>query len=168
MMYPHDGTDEPMVFFLIESKANGQDKAKLKRTLHDTNFSSEFTSVEECKEWMLREQSMGNLGVMEEDLIYIADKRSAKDGTLAAYVYSDEPILLGPNEDPMPPEANTWYEFRVKYQDAMAIQNHYNNGEPGDSWPILFGPRDKITDKNGVLDAKKLQQLVDDEEEYDE
>jgi hypothetical protein len=162
MMYPHDGTDEPMVFFLIESKASDQDKADLKRTLDDTNFASEFTSVEECKEWMLREQGKKDLNTMEENLIYVADERSAKDGTLAAYAYSDEPIMLGLNEDqPMPPEANTWYEFRVKYQDAMVIQNHYVDGEPGDAWPILFGPREKITDKNGVLNAKKLQQLID-------
>jgi hypothetical protein len=166
MMHPHDGTDEPMVFFLIESKASGQDKADLKRTLHDTNFSSEFTSVEECEEWMLREQGKEDLNTMEENLIYVADERSAKDGTLAAYVYSDEPIMLGPSEDqPMPPKADTWYEFRVKYQDAMAIQNHYIAGEPGDAWPILFGSRDKIMDQNGVLDVNKLQQLVDDDDE---
>jgi hypothetical protein len=166
MMYPHNGTDEPMVFFLIESKASDQDKADLKRTLHDTNFSSVFTSVEECKEWMLREQGKQGLDTMEENLIYVADERSAKDGTLAACVYSDEPIMLGPNEDqPMPPEANTWYEFRVKHQDAMAIQNHYIYGEPGDAWPILFGPKDKITDEDGVLDAEKLQQLIGDGDE---
>ena len=115
---------------------------------------------------MLLEQGKEDLNTMEENLIYVADERSAKYGTLAAYVYSDEPIMLGPNEDqPMPPEANTWYEFRVKYQDAMAVQNHYIAGEPGDAWPILFGPKDKIMDKNGVLDAKKLQHLVDDGDE---
>lgn len=105
---------------------------------------------------------------MDKNLTHVADERSANDGTLAAYAYSNEPIMLSPNEDqPMPPEANPWFEFRVKYQDAMAIQNHYIAGEPGDAWPILFGPRHKITVQIGVLDAQKLQQLVDygDEEE---
>jgi hypothetical protein len=157
---------ESKVFFLIESKTSGQDQANLKDTLQDTNFSSEFTSVEECKEWMLHEQGKKDLNAMEENVIYVADERSAKDGTLAAYVYSDEPIMLGRNEDkPMPPEAYTWYEFRVKYQESMAIQNHYIDGEPGDAWPILFGPKIKFTDENGVIDAKKLQQLVDDGDE---
>lgn len=108
---------------------------------------------------MLREQSEHNF--MEFDIIFIANVRSASDDTLLACIYSDEPLLLGPNEEQqLPPKAHTWYSWRIKYQDAEAIENHLQYGEPGDAWPVFYERKDEITDANGVVDMEKATKMV--------
>ncbi|KAL1801447.1 hypothetical protein ACET3X_001789 [Alternaria dauci] len=150
-------------FYLAESKTCPDEASDFKRKLENSDFSSEFTSVEECQEWMLREQLKHNF--METDFIHIADARSAKDKTLLTCVYSDEPlsIQLAPEGEPeqqLPPKAHTWCSWRIRSQDAEAIESHIQHGEPGDAWPVFYLRKDEITDANGVIDMEKATKMV--------
>ena len=153
----------PGPYFLVETKDCPAEMSAFKRKLDSPDFKSEFigASEQECKDWLLREEDRD---FIDGGIVYIADARSAKDETLLASRYSREPIVFGDEDEDsakkLPPQAHTWYDFRVRYKDAMQILDHLKYGPPDAAYPVYYERKDEIVDENGVVDAAKADRLV--------
>lgn len=147
-------------FYLVKTKAPPkEDDSVYKRILDDSDFSTDFTSEEECQTWFSNEH--GKTDYLDE-LLFIADARSANDHSLIVMRHSGDPIMFGENEDhPLPPEKDKWYHWRVKYTDAHKVFVHLTfYGEPAESWPIFHERQGEIVDEYGVVEMKKAEELV--------
>ncbi|KAF3385994.1 hypothetical protein DPV78_012601 [Talaromyces pinophilus] len=153
-------------FYLVESHTCSSDSTGFKRELkNDETFETDFigASVEECQKWALENQFQ--VTFIEQDIIAIVDARSAIDETLSVQWYEE----LGPPSDPeeityYEPEANRWYDFRIKYEKANTVIAHLANGSIPEVKENYFGHKEELTDGHGVFDVTKARRLVRGEE----
>lgn len=124
--------------------------------IFDTDFIG--ASVEDCQKWLQEKQPSHNF--MVDDLLFIADARSAKDDTILVKDYHEEGIDFPEPLGLLPPEGNTWYEFRIHYKDADEIWNHLCFQEPDMAYPIYYQRKGEVTDENGVFSVSKAQAII--------
>lgn len=132
---------------------------------HDETFETDFigASEQDCQKWALEKQFQVNF--IEQEIIAIADARSARDDTLLMQFYARE---LGHPEGPLefpefgvlPREHNTWYDFRIDYKGAAWVHAHLNFGPIDTVYPTYFGRKEELTDERGVFNVAKAKRLV--------
>ncbi|KAI4950134.1 hypothetical protein J4E91_004790 [Alternaria rosae] len=100
--------DDFSPFYIASSKASPKQRTDYKKKLDSPDFPCEFTSTAECKDWLLHNQYSVNF--INQNIMFVADARSAKDETLLAYTYCERTMRLGPNDEcVLPPKAQTWF-----------------------------------------------------------
>lgn len=121
----------------------------------DEPFDSAFinASEEQCKSWALEKQYKVNF--IEQNIIGIADARTARDGTILMCRYkTDVPPVDFPEWGPLPPQVNTWYNWRIKPSGAAEVYISMMYGPPESVLPTYFGRREDLTNENGVFDTE--------------
>lgn len=153
------------VFFLVESRdcPSSEDGFRIELKDNET-FNTEFigASVQECQKWAREKQFKVNF--IEQDIIAIADARSAKDATLLIQYYDeeldgDEPLLFGELGE-LPREHNKWYDYRVDYRKAPTVISELNDGPIDGVYPVYFGRKEELTDEHGVFNVARAERLV--------
>ncbi|CAJ2507897.1 Uu.00g090830.m01.CDS01 [Anthostomella pinea] len=171
------GTDESL-FNLVESRAGPRRDAEaqsqrqsqrcFKRALgQDEAFGAEFIGApeHECQAWALEMQARHNF--IEQDLIGIADARSARDGTLLIQFYGRAPGLeCGDDKGVFPreTETNTWHGFRIDYREAERVSASLQFGASEVVYPVYFGRKEELTDERGVFDVARAERICGGEE----
>ena len=132
-------------------------------------FETDFigASAEDCQQWA--QANAPQVKFMAPDLITIADARSAQDGTILIQVYQAE---VPPYEDEreedlpltakLPPrdKSNTWWSYRVDFQDApCALLDLGEFGIPEAAVPY-YGYKDRLTDERGVFNVAKAKRIT--------
>jgi hypothetical protein len=149
------------LFYLIESKTYPNKREVFRKELKDDEtFESEFigASEEECQKWALEKQFQ--VKFLDQDIIAIADARSAKDDTLLIQYYArdmdpPEPYLEFPGFGVLPKKRNIWYDYRIDYKDAAQVHASLQHVSPDCSYPTYFGRKEQLTDEHGVFNVAK-------------
>ncbi|KAI1264705.1 hypothetical protein F5Y18DRAFT_77182 [Xylariaceae sp. FL1019] len=121
-------------------------------------FHTDFigASVEECGAWLLDRQAENKS--LDQNCMVIADARSAQDETVTFWKYV--PDYQAP-EMGKGRETNRWYPFRVPYLKVFDVfvdtAVEYTN--PLDTYGVYFWRKDELTDKDGIFDVDKAQEL---------
>lgn len=150
--------DDFSPFYIASSKASPKHRTDYKKKPDSPDFPCDFTSTTDCKDWLLRNQYSVNF--INQNIMFVADARSAKDETLLAYTYCERTMRLGPNDEwVLPPKAQTWYEWRIRYRDALMFQVHMQDGELNETWSLFYLRADEITDEHGVVDMEKATKI---------
>ena len=150
-------------FYIASSKASPKARTDYTKKPSSPSFPSSFASTAECKDWLLHNQYSVNF--INQNIMFVADARSAKDETLLAYTYCERTMRLGPNHEwVLPPKAKTWYEWRIRYQDALMFQVHMQEGELNETWSLFYLRAEEIMDEDGVVDMEKATKIVSGEE----
>jgi hypothetical protein len=161
--------DAGKIFYLVKSHICPDDGEGFKVELRDDeSFQTEFIGAteQECQNWALEHQFQ-NLHI-EQDIVVIADARSATDNTMLMQYYSRELEDLGPNEPDLefgeygllPRERSTWYDFRIDYQEAFEVWSSLMFGPPDGVYPVYFGLKEDLTDERGVFNVTEATRLV--------
>jgi hypothetical protein len=127
----------------------------------DETFETDFigASEQDCQKWALEKQFQVNF--IEQDIIAIADARSARDDTFSIQYYAHpEPALEFGGFGVLPRERNTWYDFRIDYKGAAWVYIDLTNGPIDSVYPAYFGRKEELTDERGVFNAAKAGRLV--------
>lgn len=161
-------------FYLVESRTCPDTAEGFKIELQDDEtFETDFigASVQDCQNWAQQHQSQHNF--IEQDIIAIADARSATDNTIVAEFYNRQP---DPSElDPMdlieeegmddltPRELdNTWVEWRIELKDFDKFFIHvyplYCVFEA--TYPIYFWRKEEFTGANGVFNVTETDRIA--------
>jgi hypothetical protein len=161
-----EGSPPTRIFYLVESHvcpSNGDGfKLELK---DDETFETDFigASEQDCQKWAQEKQFQVNF--IEQDIIAIADARSARDDTLLMQYYARE---LDSPEGPLefeefgvlPREHNTWYDFRIDYKGAATVYVDLTHGPIDTVYPTYFGRKEELTDERGAFNVAKARRLV--------
>ncbi|MCJ1311639.1 hypothetical protein MMC25_005312 [Agyrium rufum] len=153
---------EEGTFYLVRSRTDLSKCERLKGYLEDNeSYESDFigASVQECQTWA-REMQV-KVGYLDYDLIGIADERSAKDGTVLMQHYSSgDYVEIFEPEGILPKIRNKWYDFRIeaKYANTVFVSLRYM--APNEVFPTYFGRKEELTDKDGIFDVERAEQLV--------
>jgi hypothetical protein len=165
--------DSPCCYYLVESRVCPDSPEHFKSGLQDGEpFESDFinASKEECQNWALDKwRQPAKYNFIEQEIIAIADTRTAQDGTLLMSHYFDCPPDVFPVEvdehgGPLPPKNQTWYDFRVHHTDSQQFQGSLLFAEPDVACPLFFGYPEKFTNEAGVFEMKKVGKFLADEE----
>ncbi|KAF2869293.1 hypothetical protein BDV95DRAFT_669637 [Massariosphaeria phaeospora] len=146
---------------LVEQQECPSDESGLRSKLADNEeFTTEFAgaSVEDCQKWILKHQDTAMF--VEPNIIGIADARTAKDGTILMTWYRE---MEGENCPPygvLPPEADSWWDFRVRPEQAPNVLADLNFVAPDVTFPWYFARKDEFTDEDGVFDAVKAARTL--------
>ncbi|KAF2421084.1 hypothetical protein EJ08DRAFT_727705 [Tothia fuscella] len=112
---------------------------------------------QDCQKWTLENQSKVNF--IEQDIIAIANTRSAEDERLSIQYYGRQIDDLVPLEFPgfglLPQEYNVWYDFRVDSRGASEILARLGYVALDVSFPRYFGREEELTDERGIFDVAK-------------
>ena len=150
------------MFYLVESRTGPRDGQRFRRELNDDEtFETDFigASPHDCQQWALKRQSQDNQ--VEKGFIAIADARSASDGTILMQKYNrGEPIHEFGRYGILPPEGDTWYDFRIDHKRADEIWSALSHGAFNCVYPVYFGLKEELTDKNGVFDVARAERLT--------
>ncbi|PKX92269.1 uncharacterized protein P174DRAFT_451656 [Aspergillus novofumigatus IBT 16806] len=164
--------DFPYWYYLVESRVCPDSQEHFRSGLQDGEFfESDFinASKEECQNWAIdkwRQPTKYNF--IEQEIVTIADARSAKDGTLLMSYYYECPPGVFPVEfdehGPLPPKNKTWYDFRIHHTDSEQFQGTLLNAEPDVSYPLFFGYPEKFTNEAGAFEMRKVEKFLSDGE----
>ena len=154
------------IFYLVESHVCPSNYEGFKLELKDDEtFETDFigASEQDCQKWALEKQFQ--VKFIEQDIIAIADARSARDDTLLIQYYARE---LDSPEGPLefeefgvlPREHNTWYDFRIDYKGAAWVYIDLMYGPIDSVYPAYFGRKEELTDERGVFNAAKAGRLA--------
>ncbi|PGH16847.1 hypothetical protein AJ79_01491 [Helicocarpus griseus UAMH5409] len=164
-----DGTPPTPIFYLVESNiCPSRDEGFKEELQEDESFESDFVgaSEEQCKSGALEKQFQVNF--IEQNIIAIADARTARDGTILMCFYKQEIETVEPlvfeEWGPLPPQTNTWYDFRIDYQGAALMYIGLVYCPPDSAYPAYFGRREQLTDEHGVFDVVKADRYVSGED----
>lgn len=147
-------------FYLVESYNGPSDGQEFRQELADNeSFQTDFigASEQDCRKWALEKQSQN--GMIEQDIVAIADKRSASDDTLSMQFYIREPGHEFPKHGILPREQNKWHDFRVIYTQADRIYTALMFVAFDVVYPVYFGRKDELTNEHGIFDVDKAQEL---------
>ncbi|KAI8627084.1 hypothetical protein F5Y19DRAFT_444309 [Xylariaceae sp. FL1651] len=151
-------------FNLVEARTDPEDADHFKRALEkDESFGTEFINATEkdCQAWAMEMQGRHNF--IGQDLIAIADARSASDDTLLLQVYGRKPDAEDERE-PWPQENDSWHNFRVDYREAYKVIASFDEGAYDEIYPVYFGHKQDLTDKRGVFDVTRAERMCSGEE----
>ncbi|CAI6290599.1 unnamed protein product [Periconia digitata] len=155
----------PDPWYLVESKTNPKDPSMFKKKVETDNepIKSEFIGAtpQECQEWLLREQDQ--VTFMEKDILFIADARSARDETLLAQVYRREQIVYGVDDEngkKLPPTPYTWWNYRIKFEEAWDLHSMLNYGPASAVDPFVYERKEEAVDGEGVFSVQKAEELI--------
>jgi hypothetical protein len=176
--YANPAMSIPNPFFLVESRAFPSHRDGFKKELRDGDvFESSFigATVDECTQWAV--DHYFNVNYIDQNILIIADARSAKDDTVLVGFYAREltpdpeeehELQTGEEPDPyegpgeyfpkfghMPAQRDYWYDYRVDYKDTYQIYVSLSYTNPGIVYPSYFGKKEQFTDENGVFDVAK-------------
>lgn len=163
-------TPEDKIFYLVESRAGPSDGQGFKAELNDDEtFETDFigASEQDCQQWAVEKQSQHN--IIEQDIIAIADVRSATDSTLLMQHYvhkeadGEEPLQFG-RYGVLPRERDTWHDFRIDPSGADNVLAALEYVTFDVSYPVYFGHKEELTDEHGVFDVARAQRLMEDED----
>ncbi|KAF1990256.1 hypothetical protein K402DRAFT_389883 [Aulographum hederae CBS 113979] len=165
------GSPPTQVFYLVESRICPDTREGFKQSLQENEtFSTDFigASNEDCQQWALEKQFKVNF--IEQDIIAIADARSAQDSTILIQNFPRSTGLErepdeNPGFGPLPREEDVWYDFRVDYRDAAEVYVDLGYGPLDTVLPTYFGRKEELTDEKGVFDVKRALRFVKGEED---
>lgn len=149
------------LFYLVESRNGPRDSQPFKMELaNNESFETDFigASEQDCREWALEQQFQNNM--IEQDIIAIADQRSASDDALSIQFYRRNPGYDFGVDGILPREHDKWYEFRVIYKEANTVYAVLSHVEPDVGYPVYFGRKDELTDGRGIFDTAKANELI--------
>jgi len=169
--------DDVPMFYLVESRVCPTSREGFKETLQDGEvFETDFigASEEDCQRW--ERENTPQVNFIAKGLIAIIDARSVKDGTILIQSYQEESLHSEEDETKLdigfpafgilPPrdKANTWWSYRVKFEDAFAVL--LDLGEFGilEAELPYYGYKDRLTDEHGVFNVAKAQRITFGEE----
>jgi hypothetical protein len=166
--------DTPRVYYLVESKVCPDSSKGFKCQLQDGEpFESEFigASQEECQNWAKR--NWDDVNFIQENIIAIADERSARDGTLLLSYYcstAEHAQLEFEGWGFLPPRSDTWYDFRIEPRGSDDLHTDLFFAPIETAYPTYFGRPEKFTNDAGVFDVSKASLYVSgiDSEQEDE
>lgn len=148
------------LYALVESRNGPSDGHSFKRVLADhESFETDFIGASEhdCRAWALEKQFQTNL--IEQDIIAIADQRSARDNTLSIQYYTWPPGLdLEYNEIP-PWEEFQWYTFRVVREEASRVHVALSYIAIAMVRPVYLERKAEFTDEHGIFRAAQAEQV---------
>ncbi|KAI1170209.1 hypothetical protein F4777DRAFT_584134 [Nemania sp. FL0916] len=153
------GTDQSW-FNLVETRADPENGDHFKRELKtDEEFGTEFigASEKECQDWAMEMQGRHNF--IGQDLIAIADARSASDDTLLMQFYGRKPDNDDTEREPWPQENDSWHSYRVDYREAHKVIASFDEGDFDAIYPVYFGRKEELTDENGVFDVARAESI---------
>jgi hypothetical protein len=164
--------DAPPLYYLVESNICPDKREGFRIELQDgETFNSDFinASKEQCQNWALDKWYQAKVKFIEPNVIAIADERSARDGTLLmSYYYPEvspeEPTFEFNGWGPLPPKANTWYDFRIDHRAADDFHGSLLWFSRESAYPIYFGCPEKFTDETGVFDVFKAVKYMNGED----
>ncbi|GLI75394.1 hypothetical protein PoHVEF18_003648 [Penicillium ochrochloron] len=165
--------EAPYCYFLVESRDCPDSVEQFKSGLQDGEpFESDFinASKEECQNWALDKwRQPAKYNFMGQEIIAMADARTAQDGTLLlSYYYNCPPDVFPVEVDeqggPLPPKNQTWYDFRVQHTDSLEFQGSLLETEPDVAYPLFFDYPEKFTNEAGVFEIMKVDKFLADEE----
>ena len=78
-------------------------------------------------------------------------------------VSSEEPTFEFDGWGPLPPKANTWYDFRIDHRAADEFHGSLMWSPRDTAYPTYFGRPEKFTDEAGIFDVFKAAPYVNDE-----
>jgi hypothetical protein len=167
-----ESRDFPYCYYLVESRVCPDSQEHFRSGLQDGEFvESDFinASKEECQNWALDKwRQPAKYSFIEQEIITIADARSAEDGTLLMSYYYELPPDVSPidfdEQGFLPPKNRTWYNFRVHHTDSEQFQGTILLAEPDVSYPLFFGYPEKFTNETGVFEMRKVDKFLSDEE----
>ena len=148
------------MYYLVESYHGPSDGQEFKQVLAENeSFQTDFigASEQDCRKWALEMQSQNNM--VEQDIIAIADKRSASDDTLSIQLYARPPGHEYPGLGIFPKEQDKWYDFRVIYTQADTVYTELRFLESEIAFPVYFGRKDELTDERGIFNVAKAHEL---------
>lgn len=162
------------LYYLVESNICPDDSDGFKTLLQDGEpFKSDFigASKEQCQNWALEQYKKYNF--IEQNLIVIADQRSAQDQTLLVSFYypevcPEEPTLEFDDWGPLPPKANVWYDFRVHHRGIDEIYTSLLWAPQDSAYATYFGRPEKFIDEAGVFDVFKANSYVCGDDLFDD
>lgn len=149
------------VFYLVESRNGLGNSQRFKEELAETEgLETDFigASDQDCRKWALETQLQYKM--VEQDIIAIADKRSASDGTLAMHYYTWEAGVDLEKYGLPPRQENQWYIFRVMAKDAGKVWVKLSYTFKGIVRPVYLERKDEFTDERGVWDYAKADKAV--------
>ena len=155
------------IFYLVESHVCPSDREGFKTELKDDEtFETDFigASEQDCQKWVLEKSFQVNF--IDQDILAIADARSARDDTLLIQYYAremdpPEPFLEFPEFGILPRENNIWYDFRIDYKGAASVYIDLTMCEPMETiYPTYFGLKEELTDERGVFNVTKARRFV--------
>jgi hypothetical protein len=131
-----------------------------------SRLSSLGHPAEDCQAWALEHQYQANF--TDQDIIAIADARSAKDETLLIQVYKRMLFVNGvadpltfPGWGVLPKEHEVWYDFRIDYKYAGSATAQLQGFGPLHTiYATWFGRKEELTNELGIFDAAKAHRLV--------
>lgn len=162
----NEGSVPTRIFYLVESHVCPSDREGFKTELKDDEtFETDFigASEQDCQKWALEKQFQ--VKFIEQEIIAIADARSARDDTLLIKFYAREldspegPLEFG-EFGVLPREHNTWYDFRIDYKGAASVYIDLTNGPRDWDYPTYFGRKEELTDERGVFNVAKVNRLA--------
>lgn len=123
------------------------------------SFETDFigASGQDCRAWALEKQFQINM--IEQDIIAVADKRSASDDTLSIQYYNRGKGLEFGNLGILPQEEDKWYDFRIVYKDSFQVYSSLLFVTFDASYPVYFGHKNELTDEHGIFDVAKATEL---------
>lgn len=126
-------------------------------------LQAEFASHADCQRWML--QHGMHMRELDWRVLFIADKRSAEDGTLSFQFFppSEKPTNVWVNYGPLPPVTRTWYEWRIEHTDWEEAVGSMTFNPPDMVDPVYYGMKDELTDERGVFNVTEAMDLQLDE-----
>ncbi|ETS86902.1 hypothetical protein PFICI_00730 [Pestalotiopsis fici W106-1] len=160
------------IFGFAESRDGlGADDGNFKNWIEDgATVETDFigASEQECQSWAL--EQMNRLPNVNDGMIAIADERTAKDDTILLQLYNSSSGDLTPEGEgdyglefegygKLPAKENTWYSFRIRYQDSFNIYAALSYGAIDVVYPVYFGRTDELVDDNGVFNVERAEAL---------
>lgn len=142
---------------LVESHADPSSWESFKLELKDDDtFETDFISASEqdWKKWALEMQSKHLF--IEQNIIAIADARSASDGTLLMqhYVGEESCFPIG-RYGVLPREHDVWFDYKINYNGAAEVIIALTNGPYNSVYPIYYGNKKELTNELGIFDVTK-------------
>ncbi|KAH8680675.1 hypothetical protein BX600DRAFT_2737 [Xylariales sp. PMI_506] len=146
-------------YYLAEKKEGPAPGESFRDSLPEgESFETDFinATLEECGSWVLQQQEHNNR--MDQDVLAILDKRSAKDETVVLGFYLRDVVaeFLRPDQ-----KANQWYSYRVPYQKVPKICSHLPYGFEVESYGVYLHRKEELTDEQGIFDLDKAMELID-------
>lgn len=158
-----DDLEGMRLFYLVDSHTLPKNDEKFRMELGENEtFETDWigASEQDCQKWTLEKQYQVNW--ISQDVIAIADARSARDDTILIQFHSrvePEPLEFG-RYGVLPQEQNTWYNFRVELSKADPVLCSLSEGAFDCVYPVYFGHKEMLTDVHGVFDVDKAERLV--------
>ncbi|KAF4631517.1 hypothetical protein G7Y89_g6618 [Cudoniella acicularis] len=153
------------IFYLVETHTCPSRSKEFKQELEDDEtFETEFigASEQDCQKWALEKQYQVNF--IEQNIIAIADARSARDSTISIQSYNDGTPLEFGRYGVLPREHDTWYDFRIDHKKATEVFISLQEGDQEIVYPVYFGHKEELTDEHGVFDVDKAERFVEGED----